>query len=403
MAVMTVSQINRYVAFKLREDTALRTLLVKGEISNFTAHRSGHFYFSLKDGEGEESVIRAVMFRSHAGRLRFRPENGMRVVIQGSLTVYEPAGMYQLNVTDMQPEGVGARQQQLDQLKEKLRKEGIFDPSAKRPIPPMPRTVGVITSATGAAVQDILQILGRRCPVVQVLLFPVLVQGEGAVSSICRALRIAQQYPCDVLILGRGGGSAEDLQAFNAEAVAYGIADSRIPVIAAVGHETDFTIADAAADCRAPTPSAAAELAVPDQVHLHERIHIAARELDAAYRGCIQRKDRELRVLHSRLLACSPEHRMQIQEQKRRQLTQRLKQSMELLCRTKLAAYTAMQEKLTQLDPLRVLARGYAAVYRADGSLITGAADAQAGETVLVRMRDGSFTAKVEETDELRG
>lgn len=398
MAVLTVSQINRYVASKLREDAALRTLLVKGEVSNFTAHRSGHFYFSLKD---EESVIKAVMFRGNAARLRFRPENGMGVVVQGALTVYEPSGVYQLNVTDMQPEGLGDQRQQLEKLKEKLRKAGIFDPAAKKPLPAMPRTVGVITSATGAAIQDILQILGRRCPVVQVLLFPVQVQGEGAVSSICRALQTAQRYPCDVLILGRGGGSAEDLQAFNAEAVAYGIFDCQIPVISAVGHETDFTIADAAADRRAPTPSAAAELAVPEQFHLYERINIAARGLDAAYKEYVQRKESELNALRSRLAAASPEHHMQMQEQKRQQLTQRLKQSMKLLVRDRMAVYTAMQEKLTQLDPLRILGRGYAAVYGEDGSLVTGVAQTEIGKTVLVRMRDGSFTAKVEKKDEL--
>lgn len=398
MAVLTVSQINRCVALKISSDAAFRHLLIKGEISNFVAHRSGHLYFSLKD---DKSVVKAVMFRSMAARLKFRPENGMRVILSAGLTVYEPSGVYQLNVTDMQPEGVGDQQQLLEQRKEKLRKAGIFDESAKKPLPSMPQTIGVITSATGAALQDVLHILRRRCPVVSVLVFPVQVQGERAAASICRALRTAQNYPCDVLILGRGGGSAEDLDPFNAESVAYAIYDSRIPVISAVGHETDFTIADAAADRRAPTPSAAAELAVPEMQYLAERVNIAVRELNAACRMYLQRESRKLEQLHGRLLSGSPEHRMQIQEEKRRQLTRRLEQSMQLFCQKQLAGYAAVQEKLTQLDPLRVLRRGYAAVYGENGEILTGVKKMHTGDRVLVRMQDGSFTAKVEKKDEL--
>ncbi len=398
MAVLTVSQINRYVASKIRDDQNLKRFMIKGEISNFTAHRSGHFYFSLKDAD---CVIKAVMFRSMASRLRFMPENGMRVIVSAGLTVYERDGVYQLNVTDMQPEGVGAVRIALEQRIQKLRAEGLFDESAKRPLPPMPRTVGVITSGTGAALQDILNVLSRRCPLVTVKVFPVLVQGDGAPQSICNALTAAQQHTCDVLILGRGGGASEDLDAFNAESVAYAMYHCSIPIISAVGHETDVTIADAVADRRAPTPSAAAELAVPDIHHLDEKISIAERQLHHVYHARMQREMQQLERLQNRLQLCSPQHRFRIQEEKRRQLTDQLQRNMQLFLERKLSAYTALQEKLTQLDPLRVLQRGYAAVYDANGSILPSAKQMKVQDTIHVRMQDGTLTAKVEKIDEI--
>ncbi len=399
MAILTVSQINRYMASKIRDDHNLQRFMIKGEISNFTAHRSGHFYFSLKD---PESVIKAVMFRGMASRLRFMPENGMHVIISAGLTVYERDGVYQLNVTDMQPEGVGAVRLQLEQRIRKLREEGLFEESSKRPLPPMPQTVGIITSGTGAALQDILNVLKRRCPIIKVLVFPVLVQGEQAPSSICSALKTAQQHHCDVLILGRGGGASEDLQAFNAESVAYALYDCTIPVISAVGHETDVTIADAVADRRAPTPSAAAELAVPDIRHLDEKINIAQRQLKIAYHTRLQRELQRLERLNSRLQLSSPQYRFQIQEEKRKKLTEKLQKNMQLYLERKLSVYTALQEKLIQLDPLRVLQRGYAAVYDTNGEILPSAKQIQVQDTICIRMQDGSITAKVEKIDELR-
>ncbi len=398
MAVLTVSQINRYMASKIRDDQNLQRFMIKGEISNFTAHRSGHFYFSLKDAD---SVIKAVMFRSMASRLRFMPGNGMHVIVSAGLTVYERDGVYQLNVTDMQPEGLGAVRLQLEQRIKKLSAEGLFDETAKRSLPPMPKTVGVITSGTGAALQDILNILERRCPIVKVLIFPVLVQGEMAPASICQALKTAQQHDCDVLILGRGGGAAEDLQAFNAESVAYALYDCKVPVISAVGHETDVTIADAVADRRAPTPSAAAELAVPDIRHLDENINIAQRQLTNAYRTRIQREMQKLERLNSRLLLCSPQHRFQIQEEKRQMLTDKLQKNMQIFLERKLSSYTALQEKLTQLDPLRILQRGYAAVYDTNGNILPLSTRIHVHDTIRVKMQDGTITAKVEKIDEL--
>lgn len=398
MALLTVSQINRYMASKIRDDMNLQRFMIKGEISNFTAHRSGHFYFTLKDSE---SVIKAVMFRSMASRLRFMPENGMHVILSAGLTVYERDGVYQLNVTDMQPEGVGAVRLQLEQRIKKLREEGLFDESAKRPIPPLPQTVGIITSGTGAALQDMLNILSRRCPIVQVKVFPVLVQGEQAPASICNALRIAEQHECDVLLLGRGGGSSEDLDAFNSESVAYAIYNCRIPVISAVGHETDVTIADAVADRRAPTPSAAAELAVPDIVHLHEKVKIAERQLRNVYTATLHMEMQRLTQLKSRLRIASPQQKFQLMEERRQRMTQQLRKNMQLLLERKLSEYTAQQEKLTQLDPLRILQRGYAAVYSETRTILPSITDMQVGDTIHIRMQDGEVTAKVENINEL--
>ncbi len=398
MRTFTVTELNQYVSAIIKEDKSLGHIWLKGEISNFKAHSSGHLYFSLKDGG---SVVKAVMFRSMVSRLRFRPENGMTVMVSAAVTVYEAGGVYQLNVWDMLPEGAGSVQQALEERKMRLRKAGLFDESAKRPLPELPQTVGVITSPTGAALQDILQILQRRCPVVTVKVFPVLVQGSAAPDSITQAVRYAGTQDCDVLILGRGGGAAEDLEAFNTESVAYAIYDCPVPVISAVGHETDFTIADAVADRRAPTPSAAAELAVPDVIHLHERVRIAQRQLCAGWELLLGRKQQELERLANRIRQCRPDYRIRIQAKECGQVTTRLEKSMQLYLERKLAAYGNMRERLVQLDPLRILQRGYAAVYREDNTILTSVKTAVPEERVCIRLADGSITAKVESIDEL--
>ena len=258
---VSVSQLNHYVKRVLEHNGYLKDICIQGEISNFKHHPSGHLYLSLKD---EASVLRAVMFRTAASALRFLPENGMKVIARGRITVYEPGGVYQLYIESMEPDGEGALYQAFLRLKEKLDKEGLFDSALKKPIPSYPSVISVVTAASGAAVRDIINVLGRRYPLASVKIFPVSVQGEGAAQEIADAIHFLNEKTIgDVMIVGRGGGSIEDLWAFNEEIVARAIFQSKIPIISAVGHETDFTIADFVADLRAPTPSAAAELATP--------------------------------------------------------------------------------------------------------------------------------------------
>ena len=398
MGVITVSQLNRYLASQISADAHLRSFLIRGEVSNFTRAASGHCYFSLKDAE---SIIPAVMFSGMAKLLKFRPENGMTVIVSAGLTVYEKGGYYQLRVTDMQPDGVGAQAVALEQLKKKLAAMGVFDAAAKRPFPALPKTVGVITSGKGAALQDVLTILGRRCPLVSVKVFPVLVQGADAPAEIARAVRFAGTQDCDVLILGRGGGSSEDLNAFNAEAVALAIFDCPVPLISAVGHETDFTIADLAADLRAPTPSAAAELAVPEISALHERIRIAEKNLKSSYNARLNTEQRRLAALEGKLRQLQPRERIRVQQERLGRTAQRLESAMQRILSGNAAKLHTLQEKLTALDPLLVLQRGYAAVYREDGGILPSADSVQAGDRIRVRLKDGILDARVEETHEL--
>lgn len=393
MEILTVSQINRYISSKINGDDNLKRVLIRGEISNFKAHSSGHYYFSLKDSD---SVIRAVMFRNMTGNLRFRPQDGMKVIVDGALSVYEAGGYYQVKAFSIQPEGMGLVALELEQRKEKLRKEGLFREDIKKQLPFLPKTIGVVTSPTGAALQDILNILNRRCPIVSVKLFPVLVQGEQASDSISQAVAFADTQHCDVLIVGRGGGSSEDLQAFNAENVAYAIYHCQTPVISAVGHEIDFTIADAVADKRAPTPSAAAELAVPDLSTLHGWTQQEQAHLQNAYMNFLQNQQKNLNVLQNRLAQYRPDYRLQIQQEQLQRISERLNHAVNTYLSRKMADYQAKQEKLIQLDPMRILQRGYAAVYQEDNSLLSSVKNVKDGDSVKIRLSDGIITAKVE-------
>ncbi|MBQ8348243.1 MAG: exodeoxyribonuclease VII large subunit [Ruminococcus sp.] len=392
MPVLTVTQINKYISFSLKGDKNLQGIMVKGEISNFVRHfRSGHMYFTLKDNE---SAVKAVMFSSAASRLKFLPEDGMAVIVSGSVSVYERDGVYQLYVNDIVPEGAGKAGAALEQLKKKLAKEGIFDSAHKRPLPEMPAKIGVVTSLSGAAVRDIINVLTRRYPIGEIYAVNALVQGNEAPDSICRGIIKAENAGCDVIIVGRGGGSSEDLSAFNTEKVAYGIYNCKVPVISAVGHEIDFTVADLAADMRAPTPSAAAELSAPSVESLLERINSLEKRVEKSALSAVRTAGDKLNTLNLALSAQSPENRLRLNEEKLISLEKRRKTAFESFCSRLDSELGEKMARLDSLSPLKVLARGYSLVYSGD-TLISSSDNLESGDEVKIRLGSGGFNAEV--------
>ena len=394
--VLSVSQLNRYVKSRMDADENLYNVFLVGEISNFTDHyKTGHYYFSLKD---ETAQIKAVMFRQNALKLKFRPENGLKVIVRGRVSLYEAAGSYQVFADDMQPDGVGALNLAFEQLKERLEQEGLFDAAHKKTLPRYPQRIGVITSETGAAVQDILQILCRRFPYAEVVLAPVLVQGDGAPAQMVEALDALNALNnIDVIIIGRGGGSAEDLWAFNDERLAYAVYRSRIPVISAVGHETDFTICDFVADLRAPTPSAAAELAVPDQTELRAELYGILYKLQQSVMAGV----REQRLQFERLLQKSALSNPQTFFDAKRmhllaQTTHFAHLESEILHRARIRLQKNAA-KLQALSPLAVLARGYSVTMQTDGTVITSTEQISPDENVQIQFHNGKAVCTVKE------
>ena len=391
--VLSVSQLNRYVKSIIEQDYNLQTVFVQGEISNFTNHyRTGHYYMTIKD---EYSSIRAVMFKSANSRLRFMPENSMNVIIKGRVSVFERDGQYQLYIDDMQPDGAGALSLAFEQLKNKLAAEGLFDESRKRPIPRFPERVGVVTSPTGAAIRDIINVISRRFPAAELILCPVQVQGVSAAGQIKAAIELFNaKKAADVLIVGRGGGSAEELWAFNEEPVARAVAASEIPVISAVGHETDFTICDFAADLRAPTPSAAAEIAVPDITALGELLGSFSRRMNSAVGGTLSHEKARLEARAQILKRLSP--RNYIDDLAARcggagvRIDSAVRHSMEVR-RGEIAALCA---RLDALSPLRVIARGYA-VASSGGKVLTSPSQVEVGDTIDLRLAGGELKCEV--------
>ncbi len=369
---------------------------VEGEISNFKHHTSGHMYFTLKDERGQ---LRAVMFRGSNRGLQFRPEDGLAVVVFGNVTIYEPRGEYQVYVESMEPKGLGALQLAFEQLKTRLEAEGLFDPGRKRPIPLLPKKIGLVTSPSGAAIRDILQIIHRRFANVQVLIFPVRVQGEEAAAEIVEGVEfLNKRGDLDVLIVARGGGSIEDLWAFNEEVVARAIYASQTPVISAVGHETDFTIADFVADVRAPTPSAAAELVISRKAELSQRVDDLFSRLVSHMRYRAERSGERLRSLERHLRLLSPLERVKGQRERLRDGALALQSSMShrlALWRGELRTAAA---RLDSLSPLAILARGYSVCRRLpDLSILTRAASVAEGERVEVLLHQGGLICRVEE------
>ena len=392
MPVITVSQVNKYIGFILKGDKNMQGVMVKGEISNYVRHyKSGHVYFTLKDSA---SALKSVMFASAASRLKFEPEDGMSVIVSGSVGVYEAGGVYQLYANDIIPAGAGAESVTLEQLKKKLAKEGIFDEAHKRPLPVMPKKIGAVTSLSGAAVRDIINVLTRRYPIGEIYAVNAVVQGEAAADSVCRGILTAEAAGCDVIIVGRGGGSAEDLSAFNSEKIAYAIYNCKVPVISAVGHETDFTIADLAADMRAPTPSAAAELSAPSVDSLYEKIDILERRAQTAAASALERASQRFDDLSKRALARSPENRLALTGQRLEMLSQHSKAAFERCIERKEAELSRQISKLEGLSPLKVLSRGYSLVYKGD-SLISSSEQITEGDRVRLQFGNGGAEAEI--------
>ncbi len=393
-SALTVSQVNFFLKSLLESEQRLQDILVIGEISNFTDHyRSGHLYFSLKD---ERSVLKAVMFSSSAKRLKFRPADGMKVIVRGRVSVYEPSGQYQLYAEDMQPDGIGSLSIAFEQLKARLEQEGLFDAAHKKPLPQYPRRIGVITSPTGAAIRDILQITARRWPVAEIIVSPVLVQGEGAPAQLIAAVEeMNRKKACDVILLGRGGGSLEDLWAFNDEGLARAVYASKIPVVSAVGHETDFTICDFAADLRAPTPSAAAELSTPE---LREELRRCA-----AFSGYFQeeaeklieylRQSVDLLVQDSPL--GSPERLLVPWKEQLGSLFGRVAGGFCERIEQEKQKLSLLAGELDALSPLKVLHRGYSVAEDQRGRVLRSTAALSPGDTFSLRLSDGKIEAQV--------
>ena len=392
--IWTVGELTSYVRQMFELDYRLRDIDVSGEISNFTRAASGHLYFTLKDANAQ---LKCVMWRSLAERLRFRPAEGDAIIAHGRVSVYEVGGVYQLYVEHMQPAGRGDLAAAFERLKDKLAAEGLFDPAHKQPIPALPRRIGIVTSADAAALRDILTVLQRRNPLVSVLIAPTLVQGELAPAQIVRALRwLDARDDIDVILLARGGGSIEDLWAFNDERVARAIFAARHPIISGVGHETDFTIADFVADLRAPTPSAAAELAVADLAGLRPALAQMSDTLTAALVNAVVARREALRSRAQWLAVLSPRRLLDSDRQRVDALAGRMAFSMSRGLERRRGRWAVAAGSLATVSPLATLARGFAIVRDADGALIRSTTQAQPGAAVTVQVSDGIFGARVE-------
>lgn len=392
--VLTVSQLNFYIKSLMDSDPGLSGVFISGEISNLTDHyRSGHIYLSLKD---DKSVIKAVIFAGNAARLKFRPENGMKVIARGRVSLYEATGQYQLYIDDLQPLGAGALAMAFEQLKNRLEKEGLFLRSAKKPLPLYPKTVGVITSPTGAAVEDIKSILLKRWPPINIIIYPSLVQGEEAPKQLVQGIKYFSETKCaDVVIIGRGGGSAEDLWAFNSEELARAIFDCSVPVISAVGHETDFTICDFVADVREHTPSAAAKRAVPDIFEERNRLASLAKSLNGYTAKNLSHNEIILEKIQDKMYAYGPEKEIRNKISYFENLRIRFQEAEEKYLSSKELNLNTIENKFSQLDPEKILKRGYAALQK-EGAVVSSVNQVSKGDRISVTLSDGSFTAIVE-------
>ena len=396
--ILSITQLNEYLRGKMDADPLLAQVAVRGEISNYKLYPSGHHYFTLKD---ESSALRCVLFKGNALRLRFRPENGMKIIAMGKISVYPRDGAYQLYCTALTMDGVGDLYAAFEQLKKKLAAQGLFDPAHKKPLPPYPGTIGIVTSSAGAAVHDMLRILRKRYPLSRVRLLPVRVQGAEAPGEIAAAIQYANRYRlADLLIVGRGGGSIEDLWAFNDERVAYAIYQSEIPVISAVGHEPDVTISDYVADLRAATPSNAAELAVPDQDALRQNLDAMSNAMASALSRQIKSARQHLQVLAGSAALQSPTGYLEQRKQGVELLKNRLVSAQNQNITRKKQRYIAAISKLDAMSPLKVLTRGYSMTCTEQGEVVRSVSQVELGERIRVSLSDGILSATVMKKEE---
>ena len=396
--ILSVTQINEYIRAMMDEDALLAGVAVRGEISNYKVYPSGHHYFTIKD---DGAALKCVMFRGNATRLRFRPDNGMQVLAMGKISVYPRDGAYQLYCTSLILDGVGDLYAAFEQLKIKLANAGLFDQQHKKPIPKYPNTIGIITSSAGAAVHDMLRILNKRFPLVKALLLPVRVQGVEAPGEISAAIAYANKHHlADLLIVGRGGGSIEDLWAFNDEIVAKAIFDSEIPIISAVGHEPDVTISDFVADLRAATPSNAAELAVPDQDALRQTLDSVLSAMQTTLQRQLSASQKQLQVLRGSATLKSPDVYLQQTRKNLLSLCDKLLSAQNLGISRQRQSFLGLAAKLDALSPLKVLARGYAVTSNDSGDIIRSVKQANINESITITFQDGSVNATVNEIKE---
>lgn len=389
----TVSQLNNYVKTMIDSDPCLTYIYVVGEISNFTNHyKTGHFYLTLKDSS---SAIKAVMFRSNAARIKFEPQNGMKVICRGRASLFERDGSFQFYIDEMQPDGAGALQVAFEQLCEKLKNEGLFDEAHKKPIPKFPERIAVITSPTGAAVQDIKNVISRRCPCVEVVMCPVLVQGDGAAAQLCEAVEKVNELNCaDVIIIGRGGGSIEDLWAFNDETLARTIFNSKIPMISAVGHEIDFTVCDFVSDLRAPTPSAGAELAVPDINDVRFMLSRLEGGVLSAYGNRISNLRSRVKLSAESYVLKNPENYISALRERLNLNSTKMKSSYSNRLSESREAFAALCAKLDAMSPLATIARGYSVAY-VDKKPIKSVVEVNLNDCLNVKLVDGVINCTV--------
>ena len=396
--VLSVGQLNDYIKNKLDNDPGLRSIAVRGELSNYKVYPSGHHYFTIKDGTG---ALKCVMFKSAAMRLRFRPENGMQVIAMGKISVYPRDGAYQLYCSAMAMDGIGDLYAAFEQLKKKLEAQGLFDPAHKKPLPKYPGTIGIVTSSAGAAVHDMLRILRKRYPLSRVRLLPVRVQGAEAPAEIAGAIRYANlHHLADLLIVGRGGGSIEDLWAFNDEQVAYAIYESEIPVISAVGHEPHVTISDFVADLRAATPSNAAELAVPDQDALRQTLDSMSSAMATALSRQLTAARRHYQLLAAHPALQSPVNYLEQRRKSLEILKNKLVSAQNQGISLRKQRYIAVTAKLDAMSPLKVLTRGYAMAQTEDGTVLRSVTQAHPGDQIQISVSDGKLSAAVTDVKE---